>query len=104
MLGWYEMAAFALGRALCCPNAPPLKTTYRIDTCPLSDRLTALGQAAAGPNDAAVESALKDFSGVLRCLVAAGTASTFGQPGPPDPGSVTTFRKTLERMRKVVKR
>jgi hypothetical protein len=104
MLGWYEMAAFAVGRALCCPNAQTLKSIHRIDTCPLTDRLAALGAAALGSDDAAVRAALKDYAAVLRCLVAAGTASTFGQPGPPDPGSVTTFRKTLDRMRKAVQR
>jgi hypothetical protein len=100
MLGWYEMAAFVAIRGACCDEAPPLKTQPGIDMCPLDAKLEGLAKAVRGADDAGMEEAVKEFGGMLRCLVAAGVSRTFGQPGAPDPGAVTVFRKTLERARK----
>ena len=99
LLGYYEMAAFSVGRTLCCAKPAPL-ATQPSSKCPLDQKLQDLAAAALGPDPKAIDAALGEYSAVLRCLLAAGVAASFGQQGPPDPASVTAFRKTVGRARK----
>jgi len=99
LLGYYEMAAFSVGRALCCAKPEPL-ATQPASKCALDQKLQDLAAAALGPDPKAIDAALGEYSAVLRCLLAAGVAASFGQQGPPDPASLTAFRKTVARARK----
>ncbi len=99
MLGWYEMAAFAVMRARCCPGAAPLVLPKPLGACaPLDDALNALGAAAARRADqATLDEALGAFTKSVSCVVRSGGANLFGAYPTPRGGEDTTFRKTLAR-------
>ncbi|HSN98808.1 MAG TPA: hypothetical protein VLS89_11005 [Candidatus Nanopelagicales bacterium] len=101
LLGWYELAAFAVLRARCCQDAPPLTLPPTPPPCaPLDKTLDELGAAAiAAPSidDPAYKAVQKRFHDTLYCLVRTGGTSIFGHTGPPRGGQDTAFEKTVAR-------
>jgi hypothetical protein len=103
VLGWYEMAAFSVLRAHCCPSPPPLDLpeTSSKRCAPLDRVLNELTEAVAAssdPEDPAVEKAARGFTRTVQCVVRVGEASRYGRVGKPDGGEETAFRKTLARV------
>jgi eukaryotic-like serine/threonine-protein kinase len=106
VLGWYEMAAFAVLRSSCCPSSPPIDIPISIPTCDIETPLRELGTIAASPasDDAKVAAALEAYTTAVRCVARAGGADGFGLKGGPQGGESTTFEKTLKRVRAAAKK
>ena len=102
LLGWYELASYAVMRARCCPGASPLTLPEPPPPCqPLEKALDQLGAAALVAKDAkdkALSAALKQYTEGVYCFVRAGGTTLFGYEGPPKGGQDTAFRKTLARV------
>jgi len=101
-LGWYGMAVFAIARARCCKDAPPLSTPTVLKDCALDESLTRLGAATFETSNDASEKALYAYRGAVKCIVKNGAAQAFGQQGEPRGGELTTFKKTYERARRLI--
>jgi hypothetical protein len=103
LLGWYEMAAFAVIQARCCPSPAPLKLP-EVHGCPsLSEALTAIGaaaRAASDPADKGLKKAVDTYTNDIHCVVRIGMASRFAHMGNPQGGEDTTFTHLLGRMAK----
>jgi len=68
VLGWYEMAAFAIIRSICCPRAAKLKSK-RGHSCDFDVAINELARVGAGGDDAARSAALDGYNKSIRCLV-----------------------------------
>lgn len=97
-LGWYETAAFALMRAHCCPDAPPLAVPSVVAGCGMQDVLADLGRAVGTPGQE--RQAVTRFGDAARCIAAKGYPDLFGRDGPPYGGEVAFFERVLERVRR----
>ena len=106
VLGWYEMAAFAIMRSSCCPSAAPLDIPIAIPTCDIETPLLELATLAssAAAEDAKVTAALDAYTNAVRCVARAGGSDGFGQKGGPQGGESGTFEKTLKRVRAAAKK
>jgi serine/threonine-protein kinase len=103
MLNWYEMAAFAVMRARCCPAAaPPLTLPPPSGSCdPLERRLNELSAAALEATDANAEKlkgALNEYTKAVHCFLRTGTTAPFEWKTAPPGGADTAFLKTLARV------
>jgi serine/threonine-protein kinase len=97
VLGWYEMAAFAIIRRRCCAAPQPLSLPAPTGGCkPLDRALDDLGDAATTAG-ADLEAALGAYTKAIHCAVSSGHASTYGQQGRPRGGEETALRKTMGR-------
>src|SRR5262249_26242005 len=96
LLDWYELAAFAVIRARCCPNPSPLKLPPPIGICePLDESLDALGAAAAAHGD--VEAGITRVRAAVHCAIATGAVASYSYKDRPADGAETILRKTIER-------
>jgi len=102
LLGWYELATFAVMRAECCPSPAPLELPPSPESCGRLDKaldvLGAAGAKATGPEDPALEAAMKGYTDAVSCLARASGTSVFGYTGAPKGGEETAFRKILGRV------
>jgi hypothetical protein len=102
LLGWYELASYAVMRARCCPGAPSLKLPPAPSPChgleAFLDDLGAAAIAARDPKDKDLDKAIKRYTDEVYCFVRTGGTSLFGYIGPPKGGEETAFRKTLARV------
>jgi hypothetical protein len=102
LLGWYELAAYAVMRARCCPGAAPIELPESPGACPaIAQALNELGGAtskATRPEDEGIELALKHFREAINCRVRSGGTNLFGYVGAPKGGEDTAFQKTLVRL------
>ena len=65
-IGWYDMAAFAVVRAGCCPDAPPLTLDRLAESCPKMDEaLREIGEAVVAVKPP--EAALKKYTDAIHC-------------------------------------
>jgi eukaryotic-like serine/threonine-protein kinase len=96
-LGWYEIAAFALARAHCCPDSGALTVASRWSSCRLEETLAWLANAL--DDEAARKDALAKFEDAAQCITRGGGAPQFGQAGAPY-AQPDAFRTILERLRK----
>jgi serine/threonine-protein kinase len=102
LLNWYELAAYAVMRARCCPGSPPIELPETPGACPsieasLND-MAAAAIKAETPDDRKIEEALERFREGISCLVRSGGTNLFGYVGAPKGGEDTAFRKTLVRL------
>jgi len=100
LLGWYEMPAFVVARAMCCKDPPRLSTAFVPKACRLDRALEAVGKAATGSDPKALENALRGYRDVVICLLRAGVDVAFGQKAAPAPGAAAAFDGFLKRARK----
>jgi hypothetical protein len=102
LLGWYELAAFSVLRAQCCPGAPPQKLPELPRGCtPVPDALgeiAAAARATSEPADPALKKAVDAYTDDVHCVVRAGLATRFGRVGNPQGGEDTTFMRFLGRV------
>lgn len=91
-LGWYEMAAFSVLRARCCPSRPPVKYRFPL-ACPIDQALRDLEAALEKRDAAATSKALDDYRARAICLDRVGQSGSLGQATPPGSG-----RKQVEAL------
>jgi len=99
-LGWYEMAAFAVMRTHCCPDAPALVVRQRkIEQCQLEESLAWLANAIDDEED--MQEAVRAYTKAVRCITSKGYAESFGQYDLPQGGELTIFDRILQRILKL---
>ncbi len=100
ILGWYEMAAFSVIRARCCPAAAPITLPTPEGCEPLDKVLTELGAAAStAGDDAAARDVLARYTKAAHCVARSGAATRYGRGDRIEGGEETAFLKTLDRVR-----
>ncbi|MEQ9325580.1 MAG: hypothetical protein RIF41_40820 [Polyangiaceae bacterium] len=95
-LGWYEMAAFAILRASCCPAGEPLAYNFVL-ACPLDEAINELDAAVRTGKREAIDAAIKRYSKEARCLDQFGQARNMGRDGPPGSG-IAALRRLVDAM------
>ncbi len=101
VLGFYELPVYAVARDACCPGAPALEIADSPEGCPsMKDALGAVVAASkpGSPEDQA-ETALKDYTKAVKCLVKNKADKAFGKYDPPSGGQQGTAKKTVDRAR-----
>jgi eukaryotic-like serine/threonine-protein kinase len=97
LLSWYELAAFAIIRADCCPDVTPLKLPAVGQCDPLDGALDATSAAVTTGGD--VEGAVGLFKKAISCVTVSGASNNFTYPALSG-GEETAFKKTLARVAK----
>jgi len=98
MLGWYDMAAFAVMRGRCCASAPPIALPPTPGGCePIADLLNELGAAVASGGETKATDVVDRYGNAARCVTRGGAGSLFGRIRGPQGGEATAFAKTLAR-------
>lgn len=95
-LGWYELAAFAVVRAGCCPEAPPLSIPSLSESCQFNERLRELGEAVVAMKP--VEPVLARYTSSIHCELNLGGKPSLRRKERPAGGEDTAF---LELVRKL---
>jgi hypothetical protein len=102
LVGWYEMAVFAVIRGRCCPSAAPLKLPEPAASCSATDqRLNDLAAAVIATSDAKdkkLKEAVDQYTKAIYCLVRNGQAAAYARTDPPQGGEDTAFLKMLSRV------
>lgn len=95
-LGWYEMAAFAVVRAGCCPDAKPLALADARAECAMTDALKELGESVASVKP--IDEPLKKYTAAVHCEVSKGGGRALGREGQPKGGEDTAFLELVKRL------
>ena len=95
-LGWYEMAAFAILRADCCPAGEPLAYNFVL-ACPLDEAINELDGAVRSGKREPIDAAIKRYSKEARCLDQFGQSRNMGRDGPPGSG-IAALRRLVDTM------
>ncbi len=94
-IGWYDMAAFAVVRAGCCPDAKPLELPEPTKSCgDMAEALTVIGKEVA--ENRAVEEPLKKYTAAIHCEVNVGRGAVFRKGGRPAGGEDTAFLELVK--------
>jgi hypothetical protein len=94
-IGWYDMAAFAVVRAGCCPDAKPLELPEPAKACDsMAKALEFVGQEVVANH--AIEEPLKKYTAVIHCEVNAGRGATFRKAVRPAGGEDTAFLELIK--------
>ncbi len=96
-LGWYEIAAYALLRSECCPDAKALVAPKLIRACKLEGALAWIANAS---DHKEMDRAAEAFHKAARCIALSGAAEIFGREGPPYGGERKYFDQIAARVRK----
>jgi len=95
LLGWYELAAFAVVHGRCCEA--PLKLDHpAFQVCGMGAALGALHQAAR--SGASTDAEVARYSEAARCAWKSKYADPFSQTAQPTMQQLATFGKTLARV------
>lgn len=91
-MGWYDMLAFSVARAGCCPEAPPLKLSDPSETCERLDTIAAtIGRQVVDGQD--FKDNLAKFEAAAECETKAGAAAKFKRA---EPGGVAEKEAFIE--------
>jgi hypothetical protein len=94
-MGWYDLAAFAVVRAGCCPDAKPLELPEPSKTCnSMSAALQELGKEVVSNHPA--EEPLKKFTAAVHCEVKLGRGAAFRKSEHPAGGEDTAFLELVK--------
>jgi eukaryotic-like serine/threonine-protein kinase len=106
VLGFYEIAAFAIFQAACCPSPPEIHIPVAIPTCDIETPLKELAKVAssADADDAKVQAAVDDYARAIKCVARVGAYDSFGQKAGPQGGQDVAFDKVLKRVRASLKK
>ncbi len=96
LLGWYEMAAFAVMHGRCCSTTIDLSHPS-FEVCDIGRALEALHGAARGRADH-LGAATQAYSKAATCIWSSNRAKLFQQTIQPTAQQLAYFRKTLERL------
>ncbi len=89
-MGWYDMVAFSVVRAGCCPEAPPLKLPDPSEGCERIDHLLSkIGHEVVDGQP--FESSLDEYTRAAKCEAKAGKGANFKKPEPPGGGEQEAF-------------
>jgi hypothetical protein len=96
-IGWYDMAAFAVVRAGCCPGAQPLELPEPAKACDnMARALEFVGQEVVANH--ALEEPLKKFTAIIHCEVNAGRGGLFRKAARPAGGEDTAFLELVKSL------
>jgi hypothetical protein len=94
-MGWYDMAAFAVVRAGCCPDAKPLELPEPSKTCSsMAEALQEVGKEIVSNHPP--EDALKNYTAAVHCEVKFGRGATFRRAENPAGGEDTAFLELVK--------
>lgn len=94
-IGWYDMAAFAVVRAGCCPDAKPLELPEPSTGCDnMALALTALGQEVLANH--AVDEPLKKYTAAVHCELNVGRGGQFRKAARPAGGEDSAFLELVK--------
>jgi hypothetical protein len=93
-IGWYEMPAFAMVRAGCCPDAKPLALPDA--HCSMDAALRELGDAVVSVKD--VDASLKKYTESIHCELNHGGAKMLRRSTRPAGGEDTAFRELVKNL------
>jgi serine/threonine protein kinase len=89
-MGWYDMAAFAVVRAGCCPDAKPLELPEPSKTCDkMAETLQEVGKEVVANH--AAEEPLKKYTSAIQCEIKFGRGASFRRAERPAGGEDTAF-------------
>ena len=96
-IGWYDMAAFAVVRAGCCPDAPPLVIPKLSDSCTKMDEsLREVGEAVVAMKP--VEPALKKYTESIHCELNLSRGVVLRRKERPAGGEDTAFLELVKKL------
>jgi hypothetical protein len=96
-IGWYDMAAFAVVRAGCCPDAAPLGIPKLSDSCSKMDEsLREVGDAVVAMKP--VEPALKKYTESIHCELNSGRSNVLRRKERPAGGEDTAFLELVKKL------
>jgi serine/threonine protein kinase len=94
-IGWYDMAAFAVVRAGCCPDAKPLELPEASKTCSsMSEALQEVGKEVVANHPA--EESLKKYTAAIHCEVNVGRGQLFRKAERPAGGEDSAFLELVK--------
>lgn len=100
VLGFYELAAFAVLRGKCCPASALELPASPPDCESMQTSLESVAAAAsAEATQEAVDKALDSYAKAVRCVVRNKMSKVFGEHASLGGGEATTFKKILARAR-----
>ena len=99
VLGWYQVAAFAVARAHCCAGAGPVETDKLLGVCKVEAALAQLSTATMRGTDDQLAAGFDAYRAAVACASTAGRGSYFGQKQPPSTAQATMFLRMLTRLR-----
>jgi hypothetical protein len=99
LLGWYELAAFAVVRAHCCSQPGPIAMPAAEGGCvPIDTALNELAAAANRGTAVEVDEALARYTGAVNCITRYGEAKLVSRYPKLAGGEDTSFKKMLARV------
>jgi hypothetical protein len=93
-IGWYDMAAFAVVRAGCCPEAPPISLPD--SQCGMDASLRAIGEAVIASKPTV--DPLKAYTDSIHCELNRGGAKWLRRSERPAGGEDTAFLELLKNL------
>lgn len=93
-IGWYDMAAYAVVRAGCCPEAPPLALPDA--QCGMDATLRQIGEAVIASKDVKVP--LKAYTDSIHCELNRGGGRWLRRSERPAGGEDTAFLELLKHL------
>ena len=94
-IGWYDMAAFAVVRAGCCPDAKPLELPEASKTCgDMGAALREVGQEVVANHPA--EDSLKKYTAAIHCELNVGRGQAFRKAERPAGGEDSAFLELVK--------
>jgi len=94
-IGWYDMAAFAVVRAGCCPDAKPLELPEPSKACgDMAEALRGVGQEVVANHPA--EESLKKYTAAIHCELNASRGALFRKKDRPAGGEDSAFLELVK--------
>ena len=94
-IGWYDMAAFAVVRAGCCPDPKPLQLPEPSKTCgDMAEALRGVGQEVVANHPA--EESLKKYTAAIHCELNVGRGQIFRKAERPSGGEDSAFLELVK--------
>ncbi|HEX2876891.1 MAG TPA: hypothetical protein VHP33_36815 [Polyangiaceae bacterium] len=94
-VGWYDMAAFAVVRAGCCPDAKPLELPEPSKTCSsMAEALQEVGKEVVANHPA--EEPLKKYTAAIHCELNVGRGQVFRKAERPAGGEDSAFLELVK--------
>jgi len=94
-IGWYDMAAFAVVRAGCCPDAKPLELPEPSKACgDMAEALRSVGQEVVANHPA--EESLKKYTAAIHCELNANRGALFRKRDRPAGGEDSAFLELVK--------
>jgi hypothetical protein len=102
VLGFYELAAYGMMRAQCCPEEPKLEVPTTPGSCdPLTQSIDKIATVSKSDADEAqIDDAVLEFRKTAACIVRNKLGEKYGGYAAPRGGEGTAFKKILARTKK----